>query len=406
MLAIIMKKTSIITLILLTLLSCQNDKLEFRPIDFNTDYQFNEKIFSKIEDDTTGQEIERLATEFSLKGDYSIAQRLFDSIFKSKNKITTSKSRDSLRGLYKKVSAKNYILDISKQNSLIIINEAHHVPYHRIFTKSLLAGLYENGYKHLGLEGLDRFDTLINNRGYPIKKSGYYTKEPEFGNMIRTAIDIGFNVFGYEDWDEARKGPEFREIAQAKNIKKVIDANPNDKILIHCGYLHASEGENDFWKKAMALRLSELTHIDPLTIDQTKYIENFDQQSNNIFLNSFEFTEPTILLDANKKPLPYIRDKDKMDLVVFHPITQIDNLRPNWKFKKRKQIQLDISNLEIEYPIMVFAFNKNDDINDATPIDILELNKNTNPKLALVKGDYQIVITNGKKSFAVNQIVE
>jgi hypothetical protein len=52
-------------------------------------------------------------------------------------------------------------LNRAKNEKLIIINEAHHNIKHRVFTTSLLQGLYDNGYRFFGLEALS--DTSINN---------------------------------------------------------------------------------------------------------------------------------------------------------------------------------------------------------------------------------------------------
>jgi uncharacterized iron-regulated protein len=52
---------------------------------------------------------------------------------------------------FKAVNAKDYILERAKKEKIIIINEAHHNARHRSFTCSLLQGLYEDGYRYLGL---------------------------------------------------------------------------------------------------------------------------------------------------------------------------------------------------------------------------------------------------------------
>lgn len=41
-------------------------------------------------------------------------------------------------------------------------------------------------------------DTLLNERGYPLLSSGYYTQEPQFGNLVREALRIGYELFPYE----------------------------------------------------------------------------------------------------------------------------------------------------------------------------------------------------------------
>lgn len=85
--------------------------------------------------------------------------------------------------------------------------------------------MYQNGYQYLGLEAL--FDSLINERKYPIQESGYYIKEPEFGNLITEALNIGYKLFSYEA--TKNKNGEEREIEQALNIQKFIYNNPTVK---------------------------------------------------------------------------------------------------------------------------------------------------------------------------------
>ena len=54
----------------------------------------------------------------------------------------------------------------------------------------------------------------------------------------------------------------------------------------------------------------------------------------------------------------------------------------------------------MEFPVMVLAYKKEEDINLAVPIDIVEvLNKKENCNLGLKNGVYEIVVTNGKESF-------
>ncbi|MCJ7932797.1 MAG: hypothetical protein MUW56_03995 [Chryseobacterium sp.] len=97
---------------------------------------------------------------------------------------------------HKVENAKDYILNKSKKEEILILNEAHHYASHRTFATSLLKGLYENGYRYLGLEALG--DDSINIRKFPTIHSGFYTSEPQFGNFIKTALDLGFILFKYE----------------------------------------------------------------------------------------------------------------------------------------------------------------------------------------------------------------
>ena len=254
------KFLSILFLLATANLVAQSEKFEYR---------FSIDVANLIEKDTVPWRFQMGANEYSFIGNYRKTRETWD---KNGVRVASLTKEDSLYFVeFSPVNARDYIIERSKNEQIIIINEAHTYPSHRTFTHSLLQGLYDNGYRYLGLEAL--FDTVINERKYPIIESGYYTKEPEFGNLIYTALNIGFKLFGYEATG-GENGKE-REIAQARNIIRFIDQNPHGKLLIHCGHDHVIEGmpSSRAWEKAMAGRLKEYTQIDPFTIDQTQFAE-------------------------------------------------------------------------------------------------------------------------------------
>jgi len=167
----------------------------------------------------------------------------------------------------------------------------------------------------LGLEALsneEHLDSLQKIRKYPVQKTGYYITDPQFGNLVREAIEIGYTVFPYEtNSGEANGKP--REIDQARNIQKVIEARPSEKYLIYCGFDHALEGTHDYWERAMAGRLKEFTGIDPLTINQVLYSEKSNSKFNHPLLKALDIKVSTIILDKDnccqKKFLHNINNK-------------------------------------------------------------------------------------------------
>ena len=61
----------------------------------------------------------------------------------------------------------------------------------------------------------------------------------------------------------------------------------------------------------------------------------------------------------------------------------------------------------VEFPVMILAFKKGEDINFAIPVDITEIeNKTDNCNLGLKNGTYGIVVTNGKQSFKFEEKVK
>ena len=240
-----MKQRFYILTILFSLISCEEEKKVIEKIDFETDYKFSSVIEDKVEKDTVSWKYQISAADFAMKSDYKNALIHWDSAMGTREKNFTEFQIDSINQKYSKVKAADYIIELAKKNQVVIINEAHHNSFHRVFTKSILKKLFENGYKNLGLEALangEELDSTLNIRKYPILKTGHYIKDPQFGDLVRTALEIGYNVFPYETENFGNSTTESREIEQAKNIQNIIESKPDEKFLIHCGYDHNLEG--------------------------------------------------------------------------------------------------------------------------------------------------------------------
>lgn len=357
------------------------------------EYRFSMDIESSIEKDTVAWKYQIGANEYSFIGKYQKTRETWD---KNGIGIPSVTVEDSLYFIgFTPVNAKYYIIENSKKEQIIIINEAHTYPNHRTFTHSLLQGLYDNGFRYLGLEAL--FDTTINERKYPIIESGYYTKETEFGNLIYAALNIGFTLFGYDDFEH--NGKE-REIAQARNIANFIEQNPHGKVLIHCGHDHVIEGtpNNPTWEKAMAGRLKEFTQIDPFTINQTQFAERSDKKYNHPFISMANQKLPVVLIDGDGNLFNGKKDNDQFDISVIHPETEYINNRPNWllSLENRKEYQIEKFKIT-QFPLLVFAYRKNEFENSGVPVDIIEVIDSDNvPSLILDKGTYEIIIKDRK----------
>ncbi|WKK76628.2 hypothetical protein QYS49_04870 [Marivirga salinae] len=402
-----MKQSIALLISIYLLVSCT--EREIQQIDFSTDYKFSSEIEEQILTDTIPWKYQISAADFAKKGDYKNALIHWDMGMPTQDRNYTKSEIDSINSKYSVVNATEYIIQEAQKNQVVMINEAHHNSMHRAFTKSLLQRLFDNGYKNLGLEALDignNLDSALNRRGYPVQKTGYYTQDPQFGDLIRDAIEIGYEVFAYE-----RLGTDFgknREIGQAKNIQKVIESKPNEKFLIHCGFAHLMEGNYSGWEKAMAGRLTEYTGINPLTINQVEYSERSKAEYNHPLLKALDIKESSVLIDKDDNPLKYEKDEAWADIAVLHPNTDYVDGRPNWLFENgNKNISLELKDIPIEFPVMVLAYKKGEDINMAVPMDITEIeDKKENAHLALEKGAYEIVVTNKLKSFKFERVVE
>lgn len=393
----------------ISLWSCSEAPKTIETIEFSTNYKSNTQILEKLEKDTLAWKYQISAADYATKGDYKNALLQWDLAMRGREQNYTTSQIDSLQALYAMVNAKDFIISEAAKHQIVIINEAHHNSLHRMFTKSLLKDLYDQGYRYLGLEALGNGsdeDTELNTRNYPVQKTGYYTKDPQFGDLIRTALTLGFKVLPYEETTNVN-GKQ-REIAQAKNIQKIIESDPKAKFLIHCGFDHALEGNHRSWEKAMAGRLKEYTGIDPLTINQVMYSERGNSKYNHPMLKAFDIKESSILTDKNNQPFKHTRREAWSDLAVFHPkTTYIDN-RPNWLFSNgNKKVIIDLQPIELEFPVMVLAYKKGEDIKTSVPVDITEAETVTSVcALGLGKGTYEVVVTNGKESIKFDEVVK
>ena len=168
---------------------------------------------------------------------------------------------------------------------VLIINESHYVTRHRDFSRRLIERLRPLGYTVFAAEtflnvgdGPDPVDAHAD-LTYPHTQDGWYSKEPVFGQFVRSARNAGSLLAAYEQVHEPGTSDEgdwrariaSRETAQARNLAGVLDTMaPDEKLVVHVGYSHADERmvedeDRSIW---MAARLRRLTGIDPLTFGQ------------------------------------------------------------------------------------------------------------------------------------------
>lgn len=160
------------------------------------------------------------------------------------------------------------ISSLANDTRIVMLNENHWYPKHRLLAMKLLKPLKGKGYTHLALEALAKDqDSLINHREFPTFHSGYYTREAYFGHFIRKAKELGFEIIGYENQDVDIN----RDLGQAQNLAKLLKEDINNKIFVYAGLDHIIEEPTDKGKW-MAGYLKEITEIDPLTINQVDVV--------------------------------------------------------------------------------------------------------------------------------------
>lgn len=262
---------------------------------------------------------------------------------------------------------------------------------HRVFTESLLEGLYTQGFRYLGLETLAE-DSLIHLRKWPLVEDGYYSREPQFGNLIRKALKLGFRVFGYE----GDSSGSIREKGQARNIYRVLQKDPTAKILIHCGFAHVVEGPYPSWGKAMAGELKALSGLDPLTIEQQELTEHSEAAYESAYYNPGTLTYAAILLNKQGHPIRLDGESEVTDLQVMHPRSQFIHGRPRWPLRNGswREVSLKKLRFQVAFPCLIKAYYPGEE--NSVPVDQIELRNPVQQSLILPRGSFVLELTDSQ----------
>jgi hypothetical protein len=363
----------------------------------STTYRFSEDILRDLQQDSTPQRFQSASWALSNIGEYKELLATWDQgQGQGQAPVLSTENQEYFRK-FKALNALSYIVARARKERIVIINEAHQQPNHRIFMESLLDSLYAIGYKFLGIETLNKKDSLLNKRGYPIIESGFYSRQPQFGNLIRTALGTGYTLFAY---DSDSYDGETREKEQAQNVKKILDANPDSKILIYCGFDHIVETDYPYWGKAMAGRLKEYTGIDPFTIDQVKLTETSSKERDNPFYKMADLPYYAAFVDSAYQPFRGSIGFDQYDMLVYHPRARWLHGRPDWVFQNGRLPYAISQRVKTSFPCLVYAYYFDEDISKTVPVDVIELHdRNDDRALSLKKGKYLVVVRdmNGKE---------
>jgi hypothetical protein len=275
-----------------------------------------------------------IGTVTSFLGNYQEAKDYFESVSFASRWTTPPEE-----GCHA-VNALKTLETLATSEQAIFINEAHHVPEHRAFSINVLKALRSLGFEYFAAETLN---SNLYSPGYPILgTTGYYTDEPVYGDLIRTALALGYKVIAYESASESSQNE--REENQAKNlVRRIVDKDPSAKMIVHAGYGHIAERGAEGWKP-MAVYFKELTGINPVTIDQTTTANVSTLNESSFFWCSDG------LWVANDHEGNY-------DLMLFHPEVSYELGRPTWlQFNGERQLYtLEKTICNENYPCLIQA---------------------------------------------------
>lgn len=220
------------------------------------------------------------ATVASFVGDYDTADRLY----------LPGKPVDPVAaGHIHAAPANAALLSLARGRQAVFLNESHGRAQSRAAIYTLLEPLRSQGFKYLAMEtitpsdepaanaacpGNAMHDAGLQARGYPTIETGYYTREPVYGEIIRHAIALGFVLVRYEAKGDEMNTQATREEAEARNLACLIKSDPSARLVVLAGFSHISEAAEHPLAAGgmMARRFTRMTGIDPLTIDTTSLL--------------------------------------------------------------------------------------------------------------------------------------
>lgn len=332
-------------------------------------------------------ELMRLESE---AGNYAAAHRLADRVYGAAS--PDSGERAYPADGWTAVDAVPAIAEHARGSRIVMVNEAHHAPQHRAFSIALLRALRAEGFTHLAVETLFASDTLLNERKYPVRASGAYIAEPVYGDLVRTALRLGYRVVAYENATAAQPGG--REEGQARNlVRRTLEADPHARVLVHAGYRHINESGLLAGVPPMAMVVKRLTGLDPLTIDQTEMTEHstsaFEHPIYRRAADAGVVTRPTVFRSASGA-LWTLKDGLR-DVTVFHPRTILADGRPTWLRLGGWRVahHLDAHACGVATHCLVEARFVSESV-DAVPIDQVEVTPASAPALMLPAGEFLI----------------
>ena len=320
-------------------------------------------------------------------GDYRTALQYLVKSYDSIDDATRRKVYRTAAGLknIEHVNARRYINFAAKGRRVLMINEAFAKPLHRAFTLSLLADLYRQGFRYLAMEMLNNFSNqnLLRENMH----TGYYASEPVAGELVRSALEMGYTLVAYEDTAASVHTADQRDSVQAANIYSIFQKDTAAKIVVHASFAHISKKQGSDGHIPMALAFWRRSGIEPLTIDQTDMTEEsnfgYGRVIYQAYIQKFTLTEPSIAL-INNAPVN-VTDRDLYDLCVIHPPTIFQDGRPTWlSLGGRRQPTYIKPTSAAVYFVQAYYLD--------------EIANNDNTPWQLVPAD-QTYITGGKKNY-------
>jgi hypothetical protein len=294
------------------------------------------------------------------------------------------------------VPALDYLPQLAKKYRVVFLNEAHNIALTRTLTVRLLKPLREQGFNVFAVETLYPSDVAaLNQRGYPTAASGFYTREPIYAEMVRTALKLGYKVVAYEA-DTNHTG-NAREAQQAENLWKILKDDPKARLVVNAGYAHIQKTGQFLGAQSMAEHFIKDAGIQPLSIEQTILIPHIDRSMNHPdydpIIAAAHPSQPIVFINKDGQPWSL---RPGYDASVIFPQEHFAYGRPTWArlWGARVPYAVNGAICQRHWPCMVAA-RYADEGPAAIPADRMVLDQvplMTVDDIKITSGDYSIPI--------------
>lgn len=287
----------------------------------------------------------------------------------------------------------------ARSRQIVILNEAHHVPFDRVLAMHLARALRKEGFEYLACETFTIDDTHVMKDGYVSEKTGVYSSEPTYAKFLLDAQEEGWKFVSYEPSGMSR------ESGMAKNlIDRILKAHPKARIFIYAGYDHArkvpaSTADDD--DSMLAAQLRRLTGINPLTVNQTTLFAHYDTSQQLRYYQhaarKLVGRNPVVLIGANGMPVQLSLSRFAYDFEVVHPdyVDDPSTERSEWLSREFVPIDIPREMVPTRTQRLIYAYPKGAGA-DAVPLDVIMLGPGQRvPKFMLPPGDYEFEFEDG-----------
>ena len=283
------------------------------------------------------------------------------------------------------------ILKLANDRNAVFFNEAHHAPVTRTLTLELLVGLRAQGFDYFAMETLTPTAVESLQHGSPTSRSGFYVDEPICGEVLRTALRLGYHVIAY---DAEESASDIRErISAEKLFEQTFKRDPNARLVVNAGFSHIAKSGAHLGGASMAEQFQTISGVEPLTIEQTMMIEHVRIDDDHpYYRDAVTADHPNApFVFENASGTLWTLKPGRYDFSVFFPPETRRDGRPDWLSLGEARLVTPVTGADCldTFPCLIEARYAAEG-DDAVAADRVVLESAARSRLYLFPGNYRL----------------